>query len=152
MTAKMLRRRPAYERAIFPLSSTQQKFFGFFLVVHGFGHAVAAMWAIESGRILFVRSLWELAMVGFLAAGFGAIGVAGVRDFWRPITVLASVSSILSLLMAPNQIFVAGLVVDFIAIALVAYSRSAREEARPHDRPSLFQGMSDKKSADGLRK
>lgn len=152
MTAKMLRRPPAYERAIFPLSSTQQKFLGSFLVVHGFGHAVAAMWAIESGRVLFVRSLWELAMVGFLAAGFGALGVAGVRDFWRPITVLASVSSILSLVIAPNKVFVAGLVVDFTAIALVAYSRSPREEARPHESPSLFQGMSDKKSADGLRK
>ena len=151
MTARTLRRRPAYERAIFSLSSTQQKFLGSFLVVHGFGHAVAAMWAIESGRILFVRSLWELAMVGFLAAGFGALGVAGVRHFWRPITVLASVASILSLVIAPNKIFVAGLVVDFTAIALVAYSRSAREEA-PHEDLSVFQGMSDKKSADGLRK
>ena len=91
-------------------------------------------------------------MVGFLAAGFGALGVAGVRDFWRPMTVLASVSSIFSLLIAPNKVFVAGLVVDFMAIALVAYSRSAREEARPGDGLSLFQGMSDKKSADGLRK
>ena len=90
-------------------------------------------------------------MVGFLAAGFGALGVAGVRHFWRPITVLASVASILSLVIAPNKIFVAGLVVDFTAIALVAYSRSAREEA-PHEDLSVFQGMSDKKSADGLRK
>lgn len=152
MTARMLRRRPAYERAIFPLSSTQQKFLGSFLILHGFAHAIAAMWAIESGRILFVRSLWELAMVGFLAAGFGAIGVVGVRDFWRPITVLASVSSILSLLIAPNKVFVAGLGVDFMAIALVAYSRGAREEARQDESLPRFQGMSDKKSADGLRK
>lgn len=91
-------------------------------------------------------------MVGFLAAGFGAVGVAGLRDFWRPITVLASVSSILSLLIAPNTVFVAGLAVDFMAIALVAYSRSPREQARAPERLSLLQGMSDKKSADGLRK
>lgn len=152
MTARMLWRPPVHERAIFPLSSTQQKFLGSFLVVHGFGHAVAAMWAIESGRVLFVRSLWELAMVGFLAAGFGAVGVAGLRDFWRPLTVLASVSSILSLLIAPNKVFVAGLAVDFMAIALVAYSRSPREQARAPESLSLLQGMSDKKSADGLRK
>jgi hypothetical protein len=148
----MIERWPAYERAIFPLSSTQQKLLGSLLVVHGFGHAVAAMWAIESGRILFVRSLWELAMVGFLAAGFGAIGVAGVRNFWRPMTLLASVASILSLVIAPNKVFVAGLALDFTAIALVAYSRSVREAARPHENFSLFQGMPDKKSADGLRK
>jgi hypothetical protein len=152
VTAKIFRRSPAHERAIFSLSSTQQKFLGSFLVVHGFGHAVAAMWAIESGRVLFVRSLWELAMVGFVAAGFGAIGVAGVRDFWRPITVLASVASILSLVIAPNKVFVAGLVMDFTAIALVAYSRSPGEKTRPGEDLSLFQGMSDRKSADGLRK
>lgn len=122
--AILLPSRTARERAVFPLSVTQQKLFGSFLLLHGLAHAGVGIWAGETGRWWFVTSLWELAMVGFLAAGLGALGLAGLRDFWRSCTIVASVASMLLLLVEPAGMLIAGLSIDFIALSLVAYSRS----------------------------
>ena len=83
------------------------------------------MWAGETGRWWLPLSLWELSMVGFLAAGFGAIGVSGLRNYWRPLTVLSAIASLMLLILTPGVVLVLGLTVDFIALSLVAYSRSA---------------------------
>lgn len=68
-------------------------------------------------------------MVGFIAAGFGALGVRGLREYWRPFTVMASVASLVLLLIVPSGVFVIGLSLDFMAMAFVAYSRSNPEPA-----------------------
>jgi hypothetical protein len=68
-------------------------------------------------------------MVGFLAAGFGAIGVSGLKEFWRPLTIIGAVSSLILLILTPGVVLVLGLTVDFIALSLVAYSRDAAIES-----------------------
>lgn len=120
----LLPRRTAYERAVFPLTSIQQKFFGAFLFLHGLAHAGIGMWAGETGRWWAPVAIWELAMLGFIAAGLGAVGVSGLREYWRPFTVMAAVASLVLLLIVPTGVFVIGLSLDFMAIALVAYSRN----------------------------
>lgn len=121
----LLSRGTVRDRAAFTLSARQQKIFGVFLLFHGLAHAGIGIWAGETGRWWLPISLWELAMVGFLAGGFGAIGVSGLRDFWRPLTIIGAASSLLLLILVPGFILVLGLTADFIALSMVAYSRSA---------------------------
>ncbi|HET9635204.1 MAG TPA: hypothetical protein VFP26_04670 [Gemmatimonadaceae bacterium] len=123
-TPILLSRGSVRERASFTLSARQQKFFAVFLLFHGLAHAGIGMWAGESGRWWFPVALWELAMVGFLAAGFGALGVAGLRDFWRPLTIVGGVASLMLLILTPGAVLVLGLTVDFLALSMIAYSRS----------------------------
>jgi hypothetical protein len=121
----LLSRGTVREHAAFTLSARQQKVFGAFLLFHGLAHAGIGIWAGETGRWWLPISLWELAMVGFLAAGLGAIGVSGLRDFWRPFTIIGAASSLLLLILIPGFILVLGLTADFIALSMVAYSRPA---------------------------
>ena len=107
----------------FSLSATQQKILGFVFVLHGFAHAAIGIWAAESGRWWLIASLWELAMVGFIAAGLGALGLAGLRDIWRGLTALAASSSILLFLTSPQRVFLVGLGLDISMLVLVAYAR-----------------------------
>lgn len=119
---------PRWERnesATFPLSATQQKILGWFFLLHGLAHAAVGIWAAETGRWWMVASLWELAMVGFIAAGFGALGVRGLRDLWRGFTLVAATASMLLFLSSPKSAFLPGLGIDIGALALVAYSRNA---------------------------
>lgn len=113
------------ESVTFPLSTTQQKILGSFFLLHGLAHAAVGMWAAETGRWWMVASLWELAMVGFVAAGLGALGVAGLRDLWRAIVVVASGASILLFLTSPRGVFLIGLAIDVTIMALAVYSKSA---------------------------
>ena len=127
----VLSRGTVRDRSTFTLSARQQKVFGIFLLFHGLAHAGIGMWAAETGRWWLPMSLWELAMVGFLAAGLGAIGVTGLRDFWRPLTIIGAGSSLLLLILVPGFILVLGLTADFIALSMVAYSRSAATANSP---------------------
>jgi hypothetical protein len=119
---------PRWERSeslTFPLSAVQQKILGYFFLLHGLAHAAVGIWAAETGRWWMVASLWELAMVGFIAAGFGALGVAGLRDVWRASTIVASSASMLLFISSPQSAFLLGLGIDITILALAAYSQSA---------------------------
>jgi len=113
------------ERVSFQLSAIQQKVLGSFFLLHGLAHAAIGVWAAETGRWWMVASLWELAMVGFLAAGFGALGVSGLRDVWRAIAFVAAGASILLFLSSPRGVFLVGLSIDVTILALAVYSQSA---------------------------
>lgn len=117
-------RRERSERLSFPLSATQQRILGYVFLLHGMAHAGVGIWAAETGRWWMVASLWELAMVGFIAAGLGALGVSGLRDVWRGITLVAASASMLLFLSSPHSAFLLGLGIDIIALALVAYSHN----------------------------
>ena len=140
----LLQRGTVRERATFTLSARQQKLLGVFFLIHGLAHAGIGMWAGETGRWWLPISLWELSMVGFLAAGFGAIGVSGLRNYWRPLTIVSAVASLLLLILTPGVVLVLGLTVDFIALSLVAYSRSpdlAAEKSEPRHKVWRLTGI-----------
>jgi hypothetical protein len=106
-------------------------------VVHGFAHAAVGVWAAEVGRWWLVGTLWELAMVGFIAAGLGALGLGGLRDIWRVLAAIAASASILLFLSAPQRTFLLGLAADITVLVLISYSDNAPEPqaespARPH--------------------
>jgi len=116
-------------RVSFPLSSIQQKVLGSFLVLHGLAHAAVGVWTAETGRWWIVASLWELAMVGFIAGGLGAIGVQGLRKSWRGFILVAATASIMLFLASPHSAFLFGVGIDITALALVAYSQPAPVKA-----------------------
>lgn len=120
------------ERLSFPLSATQQRILGYVFLLHGMAHAGVGIWAAETGRWWMVASLWELAMVGFIAAGFGALGARGLRDVWRGITLVAASASMLLFLSSPHSAFLLGLGIDIGALALAAYSQNASFAKETH--------------------
>ena len=130
-----LSRGAVHDRSTLTLSARQQKTFGVFLILHGLAHAGIGLWAGENGRWWLPISLWELSMVGFLAAGFGAIGVGGLKEIWRPLTILGAVSSLVLLILTPAMVLVLGLTADFIALTVIAYSRDAATGNHPHAVP-----------------
>jgi hypothetical protein len=121
--------RERLESITFRLSATQQKLLGYFFLLHGLAHAAIGTWVAETARSWLVAPLWEVAMVGFIAGGFGALGVAGVRGPWRRLTMAAAIASILLFLLSPNGAFLLGIGIDISALALIAFLQSAPSEA-----------------------
>lgn len=123
--AILIARREQVARLSFPLSSIQQKVLGCFFVLHGLAHAAVGIWAAETGRWWLIASLWELAMVGFIVAGLGALGLHGLRELWRAFTLIAASASLLLFLSAPHPTFLLGAGIDIMALAVAAYSLPA---------------------------
>ena len=87
-------------------------------VLHGLAHAGAGMWAAGMGPAWVVSILWGVAMVGFVAAGFGLLGVPLLRRRWERIAVAAAVSSIMLLGLFGSVPLLLGLAVDVGVLAL----------------------------------
>lgn len=92
------------------------------MIAHGLAHASAGMWATDIGGRGLVTLLWELASVGFIAAGAGVLGVAEFRRIWRVFVVVASISSLLLLGIYGHPLFVVGIIADIIILAIAILS------------------------------
>jgi hypothetical protein len=86
---------------------------GVFLILHGLAHASAGMWATDIGGQTLVTILWEIATLGFMAAGAGLIGIDVFHRHWKTLTAIASVSSLALLLLYGHPLFVVGIAADF---------------------------------------
>ena len=89
-----------------------RRLLGSLLVLHGIAHAAAGIWATPVGPTWFVTLLWFVAMVGFVAAGAGLIGVRKLDDLWLPIAVAAAVASILLIARYPTPATLVGSAID----------------------------------------
>ena len=85
---------------------------GTLFVLHGLAHAAAGMWAASLGPAWVVTPLWLIAMVGFMAAGFGLLGVGGLHRHWEKTAVIATGASLLLLLAFGHLGLMLGLVLD----------------------------------------
>lgn len=92
--------------------------FAVVLILHGLAHASAGMWATDIGGRTLVTVLWEGATVGFIAAGAGLLGVAGLRRWWRMLVAVAAVSSLTLLVLYSHPLFIVGMIADFVLVAL----------------------------------
>ncbi|MEO8194091.1 MAG: hypothetical protein ABI681_09570 [Gemmatimonadales bacterium] len=103
---------------------------GLALIAHGLAHASAGMWATDIGGRMLVTLLWELSSGGFIAAGIGLLGVATLQKRWRLLVAVGAVSSLALLLLYGHPLFMAGIVADFLALAIaVGTLRSPFDEA-----------------------
>jgi hypothetical protein len=106
---------------------------GVFLILHGLAHSRAGTmlidparsWPLFDGTVLgvivvwIVGILWALSTIGFIAAGLGLLGVAGVRRHSRRLTFIASIASVLLLALAAKPYAVAGAVIDVALFVLI---------------------------------
>jgi hypothetical protein len=65
------------------------------LILHGLLHASIGVWAAADHSLAAVTTLWSVAIVGYLAAGFALLRVPVLRRHWKPLLVTATVASLL---------------------------------------------------------
>ena len=85
---------------------------GLLFVLHGLAHAGAGMWAADRGPAAIVTPLWAAAMLGFVAAGFGLLGMPGLHRRWEALSVTAVAASLVLLLFFGHLAFAVGLLLD----------------------------------------
>ena len=89
-----------------------RRLIGSVLVIHGIAHATIGVWPTTEGPAWFITLLWVVAMIGFVAAGAGLIGVPGLDTHWLVIADVAAVASILLIARSPAPATIFGSVVD----------------------------------------
>ena len=106
---------------------------GILLVLHGAAHAASGVWAADRIAPWLLTPLWLVAMVGFMAGGFGLLGVATLRRHWRNAVLLASLASIALLAISRHPASVLGMILDLVLFAL-ALENGVAVVARPAPR------------------
>ena len=89
------------------------------LILHGLGHANVGVWAFAGGPHWLITFLWGAAMLGYFAAGFGLLGVRGLRLRWKQLVTAATLASIAMLVMFGHGIALLGIYIDLIVLVLV---------------------------------
>jgi hypothetical protein len=90
------------------------------LIVHGLLHASIGVWAAAGHSLTLVNTLWSVAIVGYVAAGFAMVRVPYLRTHWKPILVAATMASLLLLIVYGGLLGLLGVPVDF-ALAFIAF-------------------------------
>jgi hypothetical protein len=72
---------------------------GVLLILHGLLHASIGVCAVASHSLAVVNTLWSIAIVGYVAAGFAMVRVPVLRTHWKPILVTATIASLLLLIL-----------------------------------------------------
>ena len=118
---------------------------GLLLIFAGLAQPISALRAADSGqswlltmlpvrdRMLLAATLWAVAMLGFIGAGFGALGIEPFRDrSWR-LTLAALIGSVLVLVVfvPANTGIVAA--VDIIPLALLLRAAVRSRALAPPD-------------------
>jgi hypothetical protein len=84
-----------------------RRVFGIILILHGLAYALPGMLAAPpgapTGRIVLATLTWAGATLGFMAAGFGLLGVRALRTRWAMFTALAALSAILLLALVRTE-------------------------------------------------
>jgi hypothetical protein len=110
-------------------------FLGSTLVLHGLAHAAIGMAAQDGAarshagaaepKLIIASAAFATAMGGFVAAGFGVLGVGGLAPRWRGLTALAVMASATLLAAYPRSLAEAlpAIALDALALAAVAATR-----------------------------
>jgi hypothetical protein len=93
---------------------------GLVLVVHGLAHANAGMLAANPFRIV-PTLLWAIAAVGFLAAGFGLLGVRPFRRHWQISAMAGTAASLLLLGVYRPLTAWPGIAIDLVILAILFF-------------------------------
>jgi hypothetical protein len=92
---------------------------GLALALHGMAHAGLGVWAGSFGALWLVTPLWTAAIVGFLAAGFGVMGVRFLAPWWAHAAAGATFASLALLILFSHPVFVIGLVGDIAILSIL---------------------------------
>jgi hypothetical protein len=67
---------------------------GVMLILLGLAHVGAGTWAAVSAPILLAMPLWWFAMIGFIAAGVGLLGISWLDRRWRVLACIGALASL----------------------------------------------------------
>ena len=84
------------------------------LIIHGLLHASIGVWAVASHSAAMVNTLWGVAIVGYVAAGFAMVRVPVLRTHWKIILVTATIASLLLLILYGGWLGLLGIPVDLV--------------------------------------
>ncbi len=91
------------------------------VLLHGFAHANAGIWAGHAVPLWITTLFWGVAMLGYLGAGFGLLRVPLVRGHYRPLITAATIASIALLTIIGGTIAFVGVVVDMVFLTIVVH-------------------------------
>lgn len=119
--------------------------FGLFLIAHGLIHASYASpvpapkpgapeWPFVLTRSWLLTplglsadatkaigtALWILTVAGYALAGLGFLGVPGLSSVWQPLTMAASITSLMLLILFWHLWIVLGIVIDVALLIWIA--------------------------------
>jgi hypothetical protein len=91
------------------------------VLLHGFAHANAVIWAGDAVPSWITTLFWGVAVLGYLGAGFGLLRVPLVRGHYRPLMSVATIASIALLTIIGGTIAFVGVVVDLFFLTIVVH-------------------------------
>ena len=104
-----------------PLTTGRRIALAVVVLLHGFAHANAGMWAGNTVPLWITTLLWGVAVLGYLGAGFGLLRVPLVRRHYRPLITAATIASIALLTIIGGAIAFFGVVVDLFFLTIVVH-------------------------------
>ena len=91
------------------------------VLLHGFAHANAVIWAGQAVPLWITTLFWGVAVLGYLGAGFGLLRVPLVRRHYRPLMTAATIASIALLTIIGGTIAFVGVAVDLFFLTVVVH-------------------------------
>ena len=104
-----------------PLTTGQRITLAVVVLLHGFAHANAAIWAGQAAPLWITTLFWGIAMLGYLGAGFGLLRVPLVRRHYRSLISAATIASIALLTIIGGTIALVGIAVDLFFLTIVVH-------------------------------
>ena len=92
---------------------------GILIVLHGLAHAASGVWLAADGPVWLITVLWGIAMLGYLAAGFGILRAPFLRHWWKQTMVAATVASIVLFLTYLHPLGLLGSIFDLVLLLVV---------------------------------
>ena len=99
------------------------RLYGIALILHGLAHAGAGMWA--NGPVLVVTPLWWFATLGFIAAGFGALGLEPFSHRVAKLVFSSAFASVMLMYFFVNALMVPGVILDLVLVTVATRDRMA---------------------------
>ncbi|HEX2781701.1 MAG TPA: hypothetical protein VHM30_19505 [Gemmatimonadaceae bacterium] len=92
---------------------------GILIIIHGLAHAASGVWLAADGPVWLVTLFWGLAMLGYLATGFGMLRVPVLRRWWKQTMMVATIASIALFLAYLDPLGLFGSIVDIVLLLVV---------------------------------
>jgi hypothetical protein len=92
---------------------------GFVFLLHAMAHSNASTWAGDHEPVWLVTTLWSAALLGYLIAGFGILGVPLASRWWAHAMAIAMGTSIALLAMVGGPIAWWGIALDAGVLVLL---------------------------------
>ncbi|HEX8849694.1 MAG TPA: hypothetical protein VF761_09195 [Gemmatimonadaceae bacterium] len=92
---------------------------GTLVILHALAHAASGVWLAAEGPVWLVTVMWGVAMLGYLAAGFGTLRVPLLRRWWKQTMVVATIASIVLFLTYLHPLGLLGSVFDLVLLLVV---------------------------------